>query len=91
MTLNKLKSAVKDIVEDRSGDLMIFGLGEVARENLHDKVKEEFEKLNEKPFFKAERVGNNTTNRRVKLNLDSLSVVADLLKISKLKILIMFI
>jgi hypothetical protein len=83
VTLKKIKTVVKDIVEDRSRNLMLFGLQETAGEDLHTKVKEVFEELNEKPFFKAERVGNNITDRPVKVTLDSSSVVSDLLRKSK--------
>ena len=34
VTLKKIKSAVKGTVEDRSRNLMILGLGEVAGEDL---------------------------------------------------------
>jgi len=83
VTLKKIKSAVKDIVEDRSRNLMLFGLEEAAGENLHVKTKEVFEELNEKPFFKAESLGNNVTDRPVKVTFDSSSVVSDLLRKSK--------
>ena len=36
---------------------MIFGLAEADNEDLHSKTLEVFEELNEKPFFKAERLG----------------------------------
>jgi hypothetical protein len=34
LTLKKKKNVVKDVVEDRSKNLMTFGLGEVKGENL---------------------------------------------------------
>jgi hypothetical protein len=83
VTLKKIKTVVKDIVEDRSRNVIIFGLNESAGENLHAKVKEVFEELDEKPFFKAERVGNNITDRPVKATMDSSLVVSNLPKKSK--------
>jgi hypothetical protein len=58
-------------------------LNESAGGYLHTKVKEVFEELDEKPFFKAERVGNSITNRPVKVTMDSSLVVSNLLKKSK--------
>ena len=58
ITLKKIKTAVKDIVEDISSkNLMIFGLEEAADEDIHSTVKEVFMSIEEKPLFKAERIG----------------------------------
>ena len=57
VTLKKIKTVVQDVVEDRTKNLMIFGLGEVEGENLHSKVGAVFEELGQKPIFEAERVG----------------------------------
>ena len=46
-------------------------------------MNEVFQELNEKPTFKADRVGGKATNRPVKVTLDSSSVVSDLLRKSK--------
>jgi hypothetical protein len=62
---------------------MLFGLQETAGEDLHTRVKEMFEERNEKPFLKFERVGNNVTDRPVKVTLDSSLVLSDLLRKSK--------
>ena len=86
MTLKNIKTAVKDVVEDRSRNVMIFGLEETVGENLHDNVRDVFESIKEKPFFKAERIGKNRGedfDRPVKVVLDSPAVVSDLLSKSK--------
>jgi hypothetical protein len=57
LTLKKIKTVVKDVVEDRNKNLMIFGLGEVDGENLCLEVENVFSALGEKPRFEAERVG----------------------------------
>ena len=44
---------------------MIFGLEETDKENLQDRTMEVFEKLDEKPLFKAERVGRRLTTTKV--------------------------
>ena len=81
--LKKIKTVVQDIVEDRSKNLMIFGLEETAGENLNSKVNEVFQELNEKPMFKADRVGGKASDRPVKVTCESSSVVSDLLRKSK--------
>ena len=45
VTLKKIKTAAKDIVEDRSRNIMMFGLEETERENLDHKVKDIFREL----------------------------------------------
>ena len=40
MTLSKIKTVVKDIVEDRSRNIMIFGLEETDKEKLQDRTME---------------------------------------------------
>ena len=86
VSLSKIKTAVKDIVEDRSRNVMIFGLAEADNENLHSKTLEVFEELNEKPFFKAERLGRkmeDSKSRPVKVTMDNPVVVSELLKKSR--------
>ena len=82
VTLKNIKTVVKDFVEDRSRNVMIFGLEETAGENLHGRVKEVFEEIKEKPRFKAERVGKND-DRPVKVTVDSSMIVSDILRKSK--------
>ena len=83
VTLKKIKTVVQDIVEDRSKNIMIFGLRETAGEDLHSKVNEVFEEINMKPIFKSDRVGGKVTDRPVKVTLDSSLVVLDILRKSK--------
>ena len=86
VTLKKIKTVVKDIVEDRSRNIMMFGLEETERENLDYKVRDIFEELKEKPLFRAERVGRKTSedsDRPVKVSMDSSIIVSDILKKSK--------
>ena len=86
VTLKKIKTVVKDIVEDRSRNIMMFGLEETERENLDYKVRDIFEELKEKPLFRAERVGRKTSEdsgRPVKVSMESSLIVSDILKKSK--------
>ena len=86
VTLKKIKTVVKDIVEDRSRNIMMFGLEETERENLDYKVRDIFEELKEKPLFRAERVGRKTSedsDRPVKVSMESSLIVSDILKKSK--------
>ena len=86
MTLSKIKNVVKDIVEDRSRNIMIFGLEETDKENLQNRTMEVFEELDEKPFFRAERVGkkvDNNKSRPVKVTMDNSVVVSELLRKSR--------
>lgn len=83
VTLKKIKTVVQDIVEDRSRNLMIFGLQETAGENLNSKVNEVFEELNVKPSFKSDRVGSKATDRPIKVTLESSIAVSDILRKSK--------
>ena len=47
-------SAVKEIVEDQSRNIMIFGLKETDKDNINYKVSEVFQELDKKPLFIAE-------------------------------------
>ena len=65
---------------------MIFGLEEAADEDIHSTVKEVFMSIEEKPFFKAERIGkqhSSVISRPVKVVLDSSNTLTDLLRKSK--------
>ena len=86
VTLSKIKNVVKDIVEDRSRNIMIFGLEETDKENLQYRTMEVFEELDEKPLFKAERVGkkvDNNKSRPVKVTMANSVVVSELLRKSR--------
>ena len=86
VTLSKIKTVVKDIVEDRSRNIMIFGTEETNKENLQNRIMEVFEELDEKPFFRAEKVGrkvDNDKSRPVKVTMDNSVVVSELLRKSR--------
>ena len=87
MTLKKIRTAVQDVVEDRSKNVMLFGLEETTGENLQANVEEVFTTLHEKPVFKAERIGKindkENQNRPVKVVLENTHAVSDLLRKSK--------
>lgn len=79
-----LKTLLKHVVaeEDRSRNLMIFGLRESDDEHLGDKVSEVFEHLGEKPKVEASRLGkkgSSTTARPVKVTLSSSTIVHQIL------------
>ncbi|KAL5250908.1 hypothetical protein ACHWQZ_G016595 [Mnemiopsis leidyi] len=73
-----LKKVVQEAVtdEDRSRNVVVFGLSEEASEDLDSKILSLFEDVEEKPSFEAVRIGEQTndTNRPVKTAL-SLSVL----------------
>ncbi|KAL5252502.1 hypothetical protein ACHWQZ_G015322 [Mnemiopsis leidyi] len=80
----KLENVVKKIqdAEDRSRNLIIFGLTEENGENLNAKVGEMFTYLEEKPLFSTPtRIGNSSGGsvRPVKLSLASATMVSPLL------------
>ena len=56
---NTLKSVVKDVVaeEDRSRNIIVFGLPEEPTEQINEKVCEVLQELGEKPRFEAARIG----------------------------------
>ncbi len=59
-----LKSVVKHVVaeEDRSRNVMVFGMPEETDEQLCDKVSEVFEHLGEKPRIEASRLGKKSSS-----------------------------
>ena len=70
-----LKSVVKHVVEeeDRSRNIMVFGLPESENEILTEKIGELFKELDEKPKLEAARLGKSgsTRSRPVKVSLSS--------------------
>ena len=60
-----LRTVVKQVVaeEDRSRNLMVFGLDEEEDEQLHEKVTAIFEELGEKPRHEAVRLGLQKDSR----------------------------
>ena len=81
ITPETLKSVVKSVVEseDRSRNVMLFGVSEEEDEQLSDKVRDIFQCLGEKPRFDAVRVGRKgTVIRPVKVlfkNIDSVKQI----------------
>ena len=69
-TLKKVVQAVVE-EEDRSKNLMLFGLEEEKNETLSNKIGEVFVSIGEKPSFVASRVGKKSTSkaRPVKVTL----------------------
>ncbi len=76
ISAESLKQAVKNAIseEDRTKNVMIFGLQEDDDEKLENKVNEIFQELGEKPKHTASRVGRNADTdicRPVKVVLTS--------------------
>ena len=86
-----LKRAVQTAVqeEDRSKNVMIFGLPELANQELNSTVGEMFEAIGEKPRVEACRVGKHRSEkgaRPVKATFSSSTVVENILaKVKRLK------
>ncbi len=82
-----LKSVVRDIVdqEDRSRNLMIFGLKEETGEQTGVKIEQVLQKIGEKPSVEAVRVGQMKTDgaRPVKVTLKTCSAVHQVLARAK--------
>ena len=64
-TAENLKKVVQNVVaeEDRSRNVLIFGLKEDAGEKLCDKICDVFEQMAEKPRFEAARIGNKVAEK----------------------------
>ncbi len=84
------KKVVKDVImeEDRSKNIMVFGLVEEAGEKLDEKISDIFQELGEKPRCSAVRVGKAPLTvkgcRPVKVALPSPTSVRQLLMKAKL-------
>jgi hypothetical protein len=75
-----LKKVVKSVVqeEDRSRNVVVFGLSEKKDENVEERVQELFQELGMKPSMQACRVGRisaGKSKRPVKVSLSSSSTV----------------
>ena len=64
VTPEKLKLAVKSAIkeEDRSRNVIVFGLREEASEQVENQVSELFSELGEKPRIQANRIGKESTD-----------------------------
>ena len=86
-TEKKLKKVVQEAVaeEDRSRNVVIFGLSEETSEDLDGKVTALFEEIEERPSFEATRVGrvSDKTTRPVKVSLRNSDIVHGLLSKAK--------
>ena len=83
LTEESLKKVVQNAVseEDRSRNVLIFGLKETDEEKLCDKVDVIFQQIEEKPRFEAIRVGRKSADktRPVKVSLGNFSTVHQIL------------
>ena len=82
-----LKTVVKNVVakEDRSRNLMIFGLEEVADEQINEKVGQVLLELGEKPQLEACRLGKKCSSgeqkaRPVKVSVSNSLIVKQILQ-----------
>ena len=87
ITEESLKKVVQKAVseEDRSRNVLIFGLKETDEEKLSDKVDELFEQIEVKPHFEAVRIGRKSADktRPVKILLSNSNTVHQILSKSK--------
>ena len=87
-----LKSVMKSVAaeDERSRNVMVFGLGEEDGEQLSTLVTEVFGELDEKPRFEASRVGrreSTTATRPVKITLQTSTAAQQILmKARRLKL-----
>ncbi len=92
ISADSLKQAVKTAIaeDDRTKNIMIFGLGEEDNEQLENKVNEIFQELDEKPKETVSRVGRSAAGakkcRPVKVLLSSSNIAYQvLMKSGRLK------
>ncbi len=80
---NNLKKVVRDVVdqEDRSRNLMIFGLKEVTDEQPSIKVEQVLQRIGQKPTVEAVRVGQRKDGkeRPIRVTLRTCSAVHEIL------------
>ena len=81
---NTLKSVVKDVVaeEDRSKNVIVFGIPEEPAEQISEKVAEVLQELGEKPRLEAARIGlkvKHDSPRPVKVSLSNASTAQQIL------------
>ena len=83
LSKEKLKKAVQEVVteDDRSKNVVIFGLTEETSEDLDTKVTALFGEIDEKPSFEATRVGKSSEDRSrpVKVSLRNSDIAHRLL------------
>ena len=76
-----MKKVVKSVVEeeDRSRNVVIFGLPEKKEENIEERVQEVFKEIGLKPTLQASRVGKTSSKRPIKVSLSISSAVREVL------------
>ena len=79
-----LKTVVKTVVaeEDRSRNLLVFGLPDDEEEQLEEKISEVLETVGQKPKIEVQRLGKkktSTSTRPVKVRLSSSLIVHQIL------------
>jgi hypothetical protein len=80
-----LKKVIQSVVqqEDRSRNLMVFGIPETENENLSERIQEVFQEIGVKPTLETVsrlgKVGKEKTKRPVKVTLSSPSVAHQIL------------
>ena len=83
ITAKNLRKAVQKVVteEDRTKNVVIFGLEETENEKLSEKINYVFEQIDEKPRFDAARIGlkSDGKHRPVKVKLPNSSAVHQIL------------
>ena len=87
ITEESLKKVVQKVVseEDRSRNVIIFGLNETDEEHLTERVDELFQQIERKPRFNAVRFGRKLAEktRPVRISLANSSIVHQILSKSK--------
>ena len=82
-----LKKVVQEAVsdDDRSRNVIVFGLTDDASEDLDCKISGLFDDIEEKPCFEAVRIGEQSedTNRPVKIRLRNSETVHRILQKAK--------
>jgi hypothetical protein len=60
----KLKKCVQEVVieDDRSKDVVVFGLAEEDSEDIDEKIEDLLGEIKEKPTFEATRIGRASDN-----------------------------
>ena len=83
LTEESLKKVIQNVLseEDRTKNVLIFGFEETSEENLSHEVGEMFQQIEEKPHFKAVRVGKKSEEkiRPVKVSFGNSSTVHQIL------------
>ena len=81
-----LKTVVKDVVaeEDRTRNLMIFGLREETNKQINDKISEILFELGEKPKIEASRIGLKSSEKKpgsrpVKITVTNSTIVQQIM------------